>query len=606
MRQVPSFPEPSPDAVLTAVGDTAVDLANVGEREVMLGAVLRRTRALLDADMAYLSLNELHSGTTWIELTDGVRTPEYRAIRMPFGTGVLGRAAAGAETVATADYLADRALNHLAAIDTIVRGEGVRAIAGAPMRLGGRVVGALLVAHRTPRLLGPAARAALEHMAVQAALALEQTRRGEEIRRLRTTRDDGSDPGARLRLEHLVHLDERLMGAMAGSTAEAAGVFSVLAESLGHPLSLHDPSGALRTGRRLLTPDQLSGDRLRAAVRTSQQGGGVAIAHLPDGGTYALLAITTAGEHLATLVMEGADDDAVARLAHASAFVTVALLVERALAEADEAAQTSLVEELVDSRVPPRPTLGARLAPYGVSPVAPATVLVVDTDPGTGRDGAPPVDTVTVARAVRALDGALRWLVSVHDGHVCVIAAGPRGGDPAAVVSDGLAAAGAPALVGSARSASGSPSDLRRAHAEAADVAAAARALGRRTGHADFASLGAVGAVVRDRTGTTSREIVRRHLGPVLDYDRRRRTRLADTLWHWFTAGELLAPAAEALSVHPNTVRQRLERVDDLLGGAWRTPEGRFHLHLALRLHRVSRDATADAGRVSPEHATGR
>lgn len=592
MKPAPPFPEPSQDAILQAVGQTAVDLANVGDRGVMLGAVLRRTRALLGADMAYFSLNDLHSGTTYIELTGGVRTPEYRAIRMPFGTGVLGRAAAGAGTVATADYLADRALNHLSGIDTIVRGEGVRAIAGAPMRLGGRVVGALLVAHRAPRVLGPAAEAALEHMAVQAAVALEQTRRGEEIRRLRTTRDDGSAPGARLRLEHLLHLDERLMGAMAGSTAEAAGVFAVLAESVGHPLSLHDPSGALRTGRRLLTPEELAGWRLRAAVRTSQQAGGVAIAHLPGGGTYALLAITTAGEHLATLVMEGADDDAVARLAHASAFMTVALLVERALAQADEAAQTTLVEELVDSRVPPRPTLGSRLAQYGISPDVPATVLVVDVEPA---------GAVTAARAVRGLDGAGRWLVSVHDGHVCVIASagttgpGCAGTGAAALVADGLAAAGTPVLVGAAHSPSGGPSDLRRAHTEAADVAAAARALGRTTGHADFASLGAVGAVIRDRTGTTSREIVGRHLGPVLDYDRRRRTRLADTLWHWFAAGELLAPAADALSVHPNTVRQRLERVDDLLGPDWRTPEGRFHLHLALRLHRVAGpDRSAD------------
>ncbi|WP_224392092.1 GAF domain-containing protein [Pseudonocardia sp. ICBG1293] len=150
MKPAPPFPEPGQDAILQAVGQTALDLANIGDREVMLGAILRRTRALLGADMAYFSLNDLHSGTTFIQLTDGVRTPEYRAIRMPFGTGVLGRAAAGAGTVATADYLADRSLNHLSGIDTIVGGEGVRAIAGAPMRLGGRVVGALLVAHRAP------------------------------------------------------------------------------------------------------------------------------------------------------------------------------------------------------------------------------------------------------------------------------------------------------------------------------------------------------------------------------------------------------------------------------------------------------------------------
>ncbi|WP_432543672.1 helix-turn-helix domain-containing protein [Kineococcus sp. SYSU DK002] len=579
--EIEAFGEPDPATLLRVVGETALDLAHVGSRDVVLRAVLRRARELLDADMAYFSLNDLGSGTTWIELTEGVRTPEYRAIRMPFGTGVLGSAAAGATTVHTTDYLADTHLHHLPAIDAIVRAEGVRAIAGAPMRLGGRVVGALVVAHRAPRALGPAARDALEHLSVQAAVALEQTRRGEEIVRLRAHRPGTTDAGERRQLEDLVSLDERLMGAMAGSTAEAAGVFAVLEETVARPLALFDPAGALLLGGGAVGEDALREWRVRAAVRTSHAGGGVVVAHTPDG-PFAVLAVATAGEHLATLLLADPDAEAVRLVSHAAAFLTVALLVERALAEADQTARTSLIEELLDDRAPTRSTLGPRLAAYGLDLGAPLTVLIADLPPASAR------------RAARAARSALPdggCLLSVHERHLCVLTAGTDAAPAAERLDAALAAAGVPAVVGSATTPAGTPAEVRRCHAEAAQLATAARSLGRVRGHVDFAAIGPAGAVVHDGSGRTARTIVERFLGPVVAYDERRGTQLADTLWHYFSGGELLAPAARALHVHPNTVRQRLDRVDELLGPQWRGPEGRFNTQFAVRLWKGLRPA---------------
>lgn len=71
-------------------------MASVRDRVVVLKAILRRTRRLLDTDMSYMSLNDLTAGETYIHLTDGVQTEAYRTIRMPLGTGVLGAVAAGA------------------------------------------------------------------------------------------------------------------------------------------------------------------------------------------------------------------------------------------------------------------------------------------------------------------------------------------------------------------------------------------------------------------------------------------------------------------------------------------------------------------------------
>ena len=76
-----------------------------------------------------------------------------------------------------------------------------------------------------------------------------------------------------------------------------------------------------------------------------------------------------------------------------------------------------------------------------------------------------------------------------------------------------------------------------------------------------------------------------RTLGPLLDYDRRRSTALAQTLEAYFAVGGGLARAAELLHVHVNTVTQRLERVSQLLGADWQKPERALEVQLALRLH---------------------
>ncbi|MFJ5534875.1 PucR family transcriptional regulator [Streptomyces sp. NPDC093261] len=66
--------------------------------------------------------------------------------------------------------------------------------------------------------------------------------------------------------------------------------------------------------------------------------------------------------------------------------------------------------------------------------------------------------------------------------------------------------------------------------------------------------------------------LVRVALGPVLDLPAPERARLLDTLEHWFAAAGSVADAAEGLFVHPNTVRYRLRRIEELTGRALSDP----------------------------------
>ncbi|MGW1784975.1 PucR family transcriptional regulator [Streptomyces sp. NPDC002143] len=61
-------------------------------------------------------------------------------------------------------------------------------------------------------------------------------------------------------------------------------------------------------------------------------------------------------------------------------------------------------------------------------------------------------------------------------------------------------------------------------------------------------------------------------LKPLLDLPGLERTRLLDTLENWFAAGGSATTTAERLFVHPNTVRYRLRRVEELTGRSLADP----------------------------------
>jgi PucR C-terminal helix-turn-helix domain len=63
--------------------------------------------------------------------------------------------------------------------------------------------------------------------------------------------------------------------------------------------------------------------------------------------------------------------------------------------------------------------------------------------------------------------------------------------------------------------------------------------------------------------------------------------RLAETLLCWLQRGGNANEVAVLLHVHPQTVRYRLRRIDELFGGDLRDPDRRFELEMALRARQL-------------------
>ena len=138
-------------------------------------------------------------------------------------------------------------------------------------------------------------------------------------------------------------------------------------------------------------------------------------------------------------------------------------------------------------------------------------------------------------------------------------------------------------LAGPAEGADG----LRDAYGQASRTARALTALGRSGVLGRAEELG-VFAVLLSRTGRREVEDqLVRELGPVLTEERLRGVPLLHTLETYLDLGRRPTAAAAALSVHVNTVYQRLTTLDRLLGPDWR--KRALDLQVLLRLHRAAR-----------------
>lgn len=569
--------EPSDQSVLRAIVDSAADIASVRDRTVVLKAILRRTRKLIGSDMSYLSLNDLAAGETFIHVTDGVETEAYRTIRMPLGTGVLGAVAAGGTAVQTGDYLNDPEMNHLTNIDEIVRGEGVKSIAGAPLRIGGRVVGALLVANRVQTQFCEGSVRALEQMAAQTAIALEQSRLSQSLNTLTAElRATESAIERRLReLEDIVQLDERLMGSMLQMTG-LADVIGLLAEALGTPVGLHEPGGRLIAGDEVLDGALLEGWELHAAIDASARSGRVVGARVGDV-SVAVVAASAGDEHLATLILRGPiDSNRGVMLERASVFVSAIQLFERTLIDADNRAQRVLFDDLV-SPVADRRALEADAREYGIDVAGENTVMVIAVEPAM---------RYRAMAAAREALGATTAVVALHGTQVCLVLAGGSGDELAGKITTTLSNAQIPALLGMSVG-RGGLHGLPGAHSEAHTVVAAQSALGRTEGFSDAIGLGLAGMLLSGSDEPTVIALLERTLGPLTRYDAAHGTELLLTALTFFESGARLDVTAAALFVHRNTVRQRAERIDVLLGSDWRTPPRSVDLHFALRIWRL-------------------
>ncbi|MEV4473320.1 GAF domain-containing protein [Nonomuraea sp. NPDC049504] len=570
------------EAELTALFDLAGDLAGLRDLDAILEAIVRRARRLLNADIAYVTLNDDECGETRMRMTDGSISAAFRRLRIPLGDGLGGLVAQTAMPYSTEHYLRDPQFRHQAFIDAAVAEEALVAILGVPMRVGSRVIGVLYAANRTERPFAPEQAVLLGSLAAHAALAIGNARLLAETR---ATVEELDAVNGRLRargaaIERAAQAHDR-MTALVVKGGDAGDVAAVVTEVLGGTLYVLDAAGRCLVASGEAVPP--AEDDLPAVTAPTHPRGGTT-----RHGDLWITPISTPGEVLGTLALRtDADlDDADRRILERAALVTaLVMLLRRSPAEAEARVQGELLDDLLDgkardstdSRAEGAAALEARIRRVGLERNVPYVVLSARC--------ASPRHRGRAAFWAASYAAAAHGLAAARGEEVVLLLPGDVPGETARRVAKELGAAlAAPVTVGAAgpvRDLSGVPA----AHREARRCADTLLALDRMDDGADARELGFVGLLIgahRDAKG-----FLEATLGPVLDYDARRGTSLVRTLETYFGSRCALSRTAERLHVHINTVHQRLHRVSRLLGEDWQEPERALEIQLALRLHRL-------------------
>ena len=130
------------------------------------------------------------------------------------------------------------------------------------------------------------------------------------------------------------------------------------------------------------------------------------------------------------------------------------------------------------------------------------------------------------------------------------------------------------------------PGDAAGAYREARDAATIAGALLRDGGAIAYSEVGAYRYLVQIAADDAPRDRMRAAVDLLIGYDQRRRTALLDTLERYLSERRSVIESARALYIHPNTLRQRLGRIEELTGLDL-DEDDLLSLELAIKLARL-------------------
>lgn len=561
---------------LTALFSSARELAELRDSDAVLARLVQRAREMMGVDLAYLSEFDPDTRELRVRETSGSVSASFQTLRVPPGRGLASVVVESRTAHWVADYTAYAAERHDAGIDDAVSAEGLVSLLGVPMLTSDDVLGVLFVANREKKSFSPDEVALLSAVADHASVILQTT---QTLRDLQLS-EDASRRTLESLTAHLVERDrantvhqELVQAVLAGGGF--GPVAETLASALGRAVAIIDAQENVIAAAGLpLAPGMLSLDEpVRAALAESRHHGHCV--PVAGHGIRAVSALTAGSRHFGALLLGDGDFElgavdlrTVERAAQVGALLE---LQQEAASGADHRVRSELVADILDDVPERRSDVERRARRLGVdlSGLDSLLLLAVAGDQQT-----------PAARAlIRQLDD--RALVGEYRGFVVAVYSGRRG----EIEPDRLRTQVAAAIQDSVAVVVPPPA---KAPLPAAFLAArrtarllAALELTDLTAHVeDFLPYSAV--LDTDAQGLSS--FLGDTIGAVREYDAERNADLLGTLRAFVRSNASPTKTARALNFHTNTILQRLDRLDHVLGADWRADERMFRLGIAVRL----------------------
>ncbi|WP_135455242.1 GAF domain-containing protein [Mycobacterium sp. DL99] len=472
----------------------------------------------------------------------------------------------------------------------VAQDQGYRAIVAVPLVAGTEVLGTLngyytsvhtFTRHEIERLI---------LLANHAAIAVTSARRLDELRTLTSSLREQRDALARSEQIH-----ERLMTVTLRSGG-IGGIATALSDLIGRPVLIDDGRQAeiARAGGNVEFPTPAV--RSAAAERdTTERSPTVeAVADIDGAATGWLVAGVRLGSEVAARIwfpgnVEALDPLQIRAVEHASIVVSVELLREQTAAEVERRLRGELLTDVLSSSGSLSERLLTRAQRLGhdlsVAHVAIVATLSGPTEVGVRQAWQRALAVVTeLASAYQP-----KPLVAMHGGTLVTL--WPEGADAGA--PPGVMVQRVMAQVSQNISATVVVSPTYGAdHGEGYHIAKSALEIALQAGRTGtvvtLEDLGIVGLLLQLKDPAKLTAFAARTLGPVVEYDARHRTELMSTLRAYFTCRQERNATAKALLVHPNTVAQRLRRIEQLCGVDLADPATTVQFSSALTVYDVA------------------
>lgn len=573
---------------LNVLIDTTHDLSSTLSLQDLLRTIVVRARNLVGADVAWVTVLDAEREIFRVVTADGHLSPETGLMTSRIDRGAVSLVMNSKSFFETPDYLGDHRFPHAAHLDRIFETEKIRTLAGFPILWENKVHGLLFVANRYARKLSGRETSLLGAFALHAGVAM---RNANAFAMLSEALDEAQRNRSAL-IEHIQRIEasadahDELTDLLA-SGADIRQFLEKMSDRIGGAVFLYDDEFRIHdefvtSSYKSVLADELRAGRIDLALLIN------ANAQSRQTGRSVMI-LERGNEQCRTIALHGGngrrDCLVICHLGELEAFEirnlersAVALSIAKLWNERRETekliASSTLLRHLVLVTPPDPSTISAARERLGLR--ADQTVqlaLIVISG----------IDRISQTGRVRESAAGLHVLVDLFDD--AYLAAGPA---PAVqVFLQNLSKGQDSKMAGGVLS---EPfADLTQAaiHFRRIDnalkVLRKMKSLDRFVGQREvnlFAKLFEVNEA--SRIAAYADHV----LSQIAERAPRQKNELKRTLLAYFDAQHNIKRTAEALGLHINTVRQRLDALREITGG-WDDPVKALELHVALRLSAI-------------------
>lgn len=563
--------------------------------DCVLDKVVRAARELLGTTMSTLLLFDAERRTLVVKAYSGIDGRVARRLSTPVGENLAGMVASNGRPLRTSDVACDRR----SGLGAVCAEGHIRSAMLVPLTRGEGVLGVLGVESTQPRTFTDREEDVLRLLANHAAGAIETAHlyaiEREQVGKLRTLVQRVNSQNDVMRRSREAH-DRLAEAALEGAGQQA--LLHILVEIVPAPMVLVNQFGARLSAD---APEGLPLESLwqscsgkasftRHVQRLRDNAGRVHPSPVHDSGFWRLVPVLAGGELLGAIVVldhELLEELHMLFVEEAASILAAELLRERSVAEAEARAHGSLVEALL-SAGPASRSIEERAALLGYDLAAEQCVVAV----AASRGGDLPEPAVITAAGRRCASRAgLRGLFGEVDGTVlAVLGPGDRSLSRETVehwVADFdkelESRTNLPRLVFGISEVPCASGDIAGAFTHARQAAAVCR-VGDGSPLTYFDDVKLIATLIDIANEAAVESYVDGTIGKLIEYDARKHTDMAHTLETYLDCSGVARHAANALFLHPHSLRYRLRRIAEIQGIDLTDPMERLSTHLALKL----------------------